>query len=502
MKLTPEVLLGFSKAYLNSNFDNPLPTPQFHIDLWSMFCREDKRVAAAAPRGCAKSTAVTHTCSLASALFRDKDHIMIVSDTEGQAKGFLKDIAMELTENEELVKDFHINGLMKDTESELICSIGEDKHLFRIIAKGSNQKVRGIKWRGKRPDLIIGDDLENDEIVMNAERRLKFKQWFFGALMPCLSDKGVIRIVGTILHMDSLLETLMPASTTKYPVINLPLVDYTKNPKAIWKSMRFRAHDPDYTNLLWPDKLSEEELKIIKSDYEAQGFPDGYAQEYLNYPIDEGSAYFKRHDIKPMKDDDWNKPMKYYVGGDFAISTKTHADFTAFAVVGVDSEGDLFIVDVLRGRWDTFQIVEKIFEIYDNYKPDLFLFEKGQVWSALEPVFLKEAYKPGQVRYVNYDTVATSQDKKTRNRALQHSFRSEKIKVDSEASWYNDLLLELVRFPKGAHDDMVDALGHITAKILKLQEAPTMEQINRKHIDDDLKRSRRMFMGRCKATGY
>ena len=63
-----------------------------------------------------------------------------------------------------------------------------------------------------RPGLIVGDDMENDEIVMNKDRRLKFKRWFYGALLPCLSDRGKIRIVGTILHLDSLLENLMPSS--------------------------------------------------------------------------------------------------------------------------------------------------------------------------------------------------------------------------------------------------------------------------------------------------
>ena len=77
--------------------------------------------------------------------------------------------------------------------------------------------------KNRRPGLIVGDDMENDEIVMNRDRRLKFKRWFYGALLPALSDKGKIRLVGTILHLDSLLENLMP----KDDAIKTPLKEKT-----------------------------------------------------------------------------------------------------------------------------------------------------------------------------------------------------------------------------------------------------------------------------------
>ena len=82
---------------------------------------------------------------------------------------------------------------MKDTEDDCIVKFTDGTE-FRIAAKGSEQKMRGLKWNNKRPDLIVGDDLENDEIVLNTERRQKFKRWFYGALVPSLSQTGVIRI--------------------------------------------------------------------------------------------------------------------------------------------------------------------------------------------------------------------------------------------------------------------------------------------------------------------
>ena len=73
---------------------------------------------------------------------------------------------------------------------------------------------------------------------MNKERREKFKRWVYGALLPCRSQHGIVRIVGTILHMDSFLEGLMPRENDKLTV-HEPLKTYTTrrtSHKMCWKS--------------------------------------------------------------------------------------------------------------------------------------------------------------------------------------------------------------------------------------------------------------------------
>lgn len=503
MALDANTIYGFSQGVLAARYDNGQPTPAFHIDLWNMCCSPHKRVAIAAPRGHAKSTSITHAYLLANLLFREKKHALIVSNTEGQARDFLKNISLELQENEEIKKLFKPK-FIKDTDTEIIVRVGKDGHTFRLLAKGSNQRVRGMLWAGTRPDLIVCDDMENDDIVMNQERRDKFRQWFFNALMPCLSDNGIIRIVGTILHLDALLERLMPKENKlkKVSLIQTPLADFTDEENPQWKSVRFRAHDPDFSHILWPEKFSRERLEQIRQDYIDQGFPEGYAQEYLNYPIDEGSAYFRRNDFLPMTADDRQKKMKYYVGGDLAISQKSYADFTAFVVVGVDDKGDFHVVDVRKGRWDTFQIVEEILSIYDRYTPDLFLFEKGAIWQAVEPVLYKEMYRPNEMRAINFDTVGASQDKQVRARALQHRTRAGAVRFDKDADWYLDLELEMIRFPRGVHDDQIDALAHICTKIMDLNRAPTDKEREEEVFRRSVKMSGLAKRGRSKVTGY
>jgi len=102
LKITPETIRGFSDTILSSRYDNPQPTPDFHDELWEYCCSDKRKVAIAAPRGHAKSTAVTLAYALASLLWRDKTFILIISDTEDQAASFLQNIASELIDNEAL----------------------------------------------------------------------------------------------------------------------------------------------------------------------------------------------------------------------------------------------------------------------------------------------------------------------------------------------------------------------------------------------------------------
>ena len=168
--LSANVLEGFVNTVLRKFFHNPSKTPGFHREIWELICSDHKQVAIAAPRYHAKSTAVTHAYTLASVMFRESRYVLIVSDTVSQSVQFLGDIKRELLENEDLRNLFGIKELVKDTEDDLICCMDDD-HLFRIQAKGAEQKLRGLKWKNMRPDLIICDDLENEEIVMNKDRQ-------------------------------------------------------------------------------------------------------------------------------------------------------------------------------------------------------------------------------------------------------------------------------------------------------------------------------------------
>ena len=190
---------GFSNACLIKDYDGRTPICDFHRELWELCCDDHPRVGIAAPRSHSKSTSVTHAYTLAAMMFRERSFAVIVSDTETQATNFLGDIKRELLNNEDMIELFGIKELVKDTQTDIICEFNDGVQ-FRIMVRGAEQRVRGLKWNSKRPDLIVCDDLEGDEQVQSKERREKLHRWFYAALLPCLGKGGIVRIVGTILH--------------------------------------------------------------------------------------------------------------------------------------------------------------------------------------------------------------------------------------------------------------------------------------------------------------
>lgn len=501
--LTAEIIEGFVGSVLVKRFDEPAPIPNAHREWWELCTSPNRFVAIAAPRGFAKSTAITHSYTLATVLFRERNYVLIISGTEAQAIQFLNDIKSELTDNENIKNLFSIKGLVKDSETDLICEF-MDGHKFRIQAKGSEQRLRGVKWAGKRPDLIVCDDIEDDEQVMNKDRREKFRRWFYGALIPALSVEGIIRVVGTILHMDSLLERLMPEfqlqtrNKRKFLVYE-PLKTYTTH-NLPWKSVKYRAHNDDFSALLWPERITEASLKDKRQQYVDQGLPDVYSQEYLNVPIDESLAFFKAGDFRPRTDEHRKRTLRFYIATDLAISEKDRADYSVFCVCGMDEEGLIHVVNVIRERMNALEIAETIFALEKTYKPEIFALEEGQISKAIGPFLYEEMPKRGI--FPNLIGIKPSQDKMTRARAIQARMRAHAVRFEQDADWFQPFKDELMRFPRDKHDDQVDAFAYIGLILEKMFEAPTKLEQEEEIYADELRQSGHGDAGRSPVTGY
>ena len=462
--------------------------------MWGLCCSDARYVAIAAPRSHAKSTAITHAYVLACVLFRENDFVVIISDTETQAIDFLHDLRVEFQENNALRDTFGVWKVVKDAQTDLVVQM-HDGHQFRIIAKGSEQKLRGLKWRGRRPNLIVGDDLENDEIVLNKDRRDRFKKWIYGAVLPALSDSGKARFVGTILHMDAFLEAHMPDVKNLDTVLTALSEKYLV-PGELWASIRYRAHDENYQHILWPEKFDRKRLESIRKDYVARGFPEVFAQEYLNYPIDESSAFFRREDFLPTQPNDKLKRKRYYAAIDFAISQKESADFTVIAVASLDEDGFLQIEDIRKARWDALQIIEEMFIVQKRYQPELFTTEAGAIEKSLGPFLKSEMMAKGV--FMNLHPLTPTKDKQTRARSLQARMRMGSVKFDIDADWFPSLQSEMLRFPRDLHDDQVDALAWIGLTLDQLIEPLTLREIE----DEYYESIQDGPMGRSLLTGY
>ena len=503
--LTADVIAGFVGSVLGSRFDGRSSSPEFHKECWDLCTSPEKFVAIAAPRAHAKSTAITLGYGLATLLFRERKFMLLVSDTESQASLFLGTLVQELQENKELIDLFRIKrneqGLVKfikDSGTDIIVEC-EDGHKFRIIAKGAEQKLRGLIWNGSRPDIIMCDDMENDELVMNKERRTKMRRWFKGALLPARGDNGIVRIVGTILHNDSLLERLMPNESDKR-TRHRGLKTYTTK-KSMWKAVKYKAHNEDFTELLWPSKKSASEFKMLYEDAVEDGTTDIYSQEYLNIPLDESVAFFKKGDFFPTTDEHRKTRMNNYLTVDLAISETEKADYSVFIVAGVDENKVIHIKDVIRERMDGKEIVDTLITLQRIYDFEAVGVEDMQVSKAIGP-FLREQMLSENTFLNLVPLKHGGKDKITRARSIQARMRAHGVCFNRDSDWYPAFENECLTFPRGKHDDQVDAFAYLGLMLDKLIEAPTKEEQEDYEYADELRESGSDHAGQSTTTGY
>lgn len=439
MKITSEIIEAFSGTFLSPRYDAPQPTPPLHRELWELYCTDDMQVCAAAPRNHAKSTALTHDFILANVMFRVEDYVVLIGSSEDMAVEHLNDISSELHENEDLVREFGISDFVTDQKTDVICRLA-DGHQFRIIARGAEQKIRGRKWKGKRPGLIVCDDMEDDEQVENRDRRVKFRKWFQRAAKQALRDGGRIRVHGTILHEDSLLNRILQDKT--------------------WTGKLYRAHQgfDDFSNILWPEKFPEARLRYIRETFIGQGDPAGYSQEYLNDPFDNSDQYLRKDDFLPMTEDDYDDDKRIYMAIDFAVSQQQAADRTSITVGGKGLDNVLCIVDERVGRWASDQIVEELFLANKAWAPEAIFVEDGVIWQTLRPTIYREMQLRDE--WLNLVPHRPSKDKATRGRPFQKRHRGRGMRFDKTAEWYPAYEYELLRFTgtgQAVHDDQFDS---------------------------------------------
>ncbi|MCA9365017.1 MAG: hypothetical protein KC736_03940 [Candidatus Moranbacteria bacterium] len=181
----------------------------------------------------------------------------------------------------------------------------------RITAASSEQGIRGLRHREHRPDLIIGDDVENMASAKTKEGREKTYEWLKGEVIPAGDTDTDLAIVGNLLHEDSLLMHLKRDIEEKRlsgMFKSYPLLDENDEP-------------------LWKDKYpSKEEIQILEKTI---GDNKTFRREFLLEIVPDDDQVLAPEDIHYYKNLPKESPRKVIIGIDLAISEKSSADCTA-----------------------------------------------------------------------------------------------------------------------------------------------------------------------------
>lgn len=463
--------LLFGKHYFPHHFRDE--SPAFHFKILEESYK-NKFFACQAPRGSAKSTILAFLKPVHRIVFEEKRFIVIVQNTYKKAVGTLESIKDEIRWNEGLRRDFGIE-LEKDAEGDTIFR-GRSGWRVRVLCKGVEQigSIRGEKFGAWRPDYILGDDMEDDEMVKSAERRLALKELYDNALIPAGDIKNLdVDIIGTILHDDCLMAQLVS-------------IDQYKE----YRKLFFKARDVDDQGIysLWEERWTVKEL----DEMEAMK-PEAFAKEMQGDPSSGSLETIRREDFRQWRVEEgqavlyggtgeivsrWSlKECRAAVGIDLAWEDNKASDFAAIVPGFITPSNDLLVDDYIckRGlRPDEFE--EIIFGMAGRYygmtgKRVCFGFEKAKLEKVMK-WFLQEAMKRrGEFLWFK-DIAWGTQDKVERimfrvaNRYSQHSIYHK--------HGMGNLENQLIRLRSAAHDDLADALAMLPEM---LAYAPLKEKI-------------------------
>jgi predicted phage terminase large subunit-like protein len=211
---------------------------------------------------------------------------------------------------------------------------------------------------------------------------------------------------------------------------------------------------------IWPEWFPETHWDTFKR------IPRTWSALYQQRPAPDTGDYFKREWIHLVPKEPPRETMTMIGGSDYAV-TSDGGDFTVHAVLGLDHEGNPWIVDLWREQTASDVWVETFCDLVLKWKPLGWAEETGQIKSSVGPFLLRQQLATGA--YVAREKFSTGGgDKAVRAQSFRGLIATKGLYIQADKPWAATLIAEMMSFPVGVHDDQVDALGLIGQLIDRL----------------------------------
>lgn len=321
-----------------------------------------------------------------------------------------------------------------------------NSEIFEIAGYSGSYRSAGVGGgiTGMGADIAIIDDPVKDAKEANSQTyRDSVWDWYTSTFYTRLSPKSGILLGMTRWHEDDLAGRL--------------LADM-KNGGDQWRVVSFPAiaeEDEEYRkegDALHPERYDLTHLTKIKKAVGTQTWNALYQQR----PSSKGGdvikrAWFKRYSMLPLM-------RRVIIAGDTAQKVKQHNDFSVFIVAGIGMDGGLYIIDLIRGKWEAPELERKLEDIWNKYRAShkaqsVYIEDKSSGTGLIQSIQRK--------RNIPIKGVQVDADKYTRVLGIQGFIESGYVFLPDGAEWVEDFLSECEKFTatdSHKHDDQVDTL--------------------------------------------
>lgn len=325
----------------------------------------------------------------------------------------------------------------------------------------------GIAGRGAHI-LMIDDPVRSMDDADSAIIRDDVWDWYTADAYTRLAPGGGVVLIMTRWHEDDLAGRLLAEM---------------KNGGDQWEILSFEAiaeNDEEMRKkgeALHPERYDVEAWTRIRKVLGERKWAALCQQK----PAPETGHYFTR-DMFRFYDPDTLDTSKLvgYQAWDLAVTQNTWSDFTVGITAGVDQYEDLYILDRVRGKFDSFTTMENIADAFLKWEEiiDLVGVEEGQIKRSIDPFMERYLDEKKLWRLDLLRLPPGRQDKAARAQSIRGLMRQGKVWFPhpDKAPWVHEMQDEMLRFQAGGtHDDQVDAmawLGQMLTGMVGFKEKP------------------------------
>ena len=490
-------------------------SPAFHQDIINLATHQNEKewegkmnlntLVLAAPRNHSKSTLISFLYVIWSLVTQRKFFVVIISDIARISTSHSRNIKEELESNDRLRNDWgivlgkdwdEIDGSVRGekekwTDEEFVIGFkkwdksrnmwsGELEDRAKVLARMANNPLRGLRFGHRRPDLVIADDLENDELVDTSIQREKLANWWDSAVEPMIEPPpvGQIILVGTVLHYGSLLNKMLQRTdlyvTRRYQAVT-----------SVTNEQGEKVQSP-----LWPERFSLERLSSLKAKNVL-----AFQKEYMNDPRDDTTRTFRSswiqwydaHDIgyRPSNKR-WyfrGKQMTFFTGVDWTVGKDDQSDFFSIIMVGKTIDNDIVIFDIVNEKMDVANQINRLIMQNQSYTIQMNGVEGNGFQHVLIQQVLRKSLVPireirhlsrkrKQIRIEGMSTLfeqgkiylrkctesEISKDELTNEPSAENGFYYDETRSVVVHPEFWNFYEQLMTYPRSENDDMLDAM--------------------------------------------
>ena len=448
LKVKDDIVL-FGKIAMPQMF--AVASPKFHYTIADKLKDNNKKqINIIAPRGHAKSSLIGGVFPLYHLMFdKGPKLVVLVSRTQDHAIKLLGTIKDALDYSEQFRSIFGYWGQYSAKSWQKAEITLKDGSV--IVCKGTGQQLRGIKVGNQRPTLIVVDDPEDENNTKTAEAMEQNLRWLLQSAVPSLDPrKGRIVIIGTPQHERCMVETLK---------------DMTG-----WENMTFRP-DLEENKALWEEWWPINKIREKKEELESINRLSVFYREYMCEIVGDEDQLFRQEDIQFYEGKYFRKdgeghikitepfeeivPVNVFTGVDPASSVKQTADYSVIFNLAIDNKGRKFVLPYYRKHATPLTLAEAIVDNFRKYRSTKTRIESVGYQEMLREYVIKrcneeEIFIPGLAIKEN-----PRNSKSSRLESLQPTFAKKEVFM---LSTMQDLQNEMLLYPRGKHDDLLDGL--------------------------------------------